>query len=435
MTKKSDMRQTLRYLLLVLLWLTALQSPAQIYENPKSLPDPMRGTRRGYVCDPDGLLTPGQRNELDTRLTALERQGTVEMAVVLVNSIGDADAVEYAVELGTLWGVGKESNSNGVVLLVAMESHDIALQAGYGVEGVLPDIVCNDIINNDMVPLMRRDNLYGAVSAAVSAVTRIVSDPAVAGEVRGQAADRLGRKAQENREKLAFFAMLFCGGMFLVAVIYYLRVSRTSRRLGDDWYGRSRTWRKSLVPMSVMGVLSGGSGLVFALLALWRYRYWRTRRRKCHRCGARMRRLGEDEDNAYLNPSQDCEEKLGTVDYDVWLCPECGEVERYAYASAQNKYTPCPSCGAIAYGTQYERVLREPTARAAGKGQRVKVCRNCGYTDTEDFDIPRREDSSGALLAGAALGALASRGGGGGSFGGGGWGGGSFGGGGASGKW
>lgn len=131
-------------------------------------------------------------------------------------------------------------------------------------------------------------------------------------------------------------------------------------------------------------------GLIFYLLTLQRYRYWRTRRRKCHQCGAKMRRLNEKEDNAYLTSAQDTEERLGTVDYDVWLCDKCGNVELYPFVKDQEKFTKCPQCGAIAYGVEYERIKVAPTTRHGGIGERVKRCRHCGYTDSTISTYPRK---------------------------------------------
>ena len=122
------------------------------------------------------------------------------------------------------------------------------------------------------------------------------------------------------------------------------------------------------------------------------------------------------------------------------VCDRCGEVESYPFVSRQNRFTACPRCGAIAYATDFERVKVPPTRQRSGVGERVKRCRHCGHTDSEDFQLPRTGDDSGAgaLAAGAILGSLASRGlggGGGGGFSGGSFGGGSFGGGGSTGSW
>ena len=312
-------------ILTALLWLLLPALHALAYDNVDELPSPMDSRHVGYVCNPDGILTPAQVSILNSQLSTLNKRTTVEMAVVVVNSIGDNDPAQFAVDLGTRWGVGK-SNDNGVMLLVAMQSHDIALQVGYGAEGALPDILTDRIIRGTMVPLMRKGDTYGAISGAVADVTTIVTDPAAAAELKGDAQSTLKRQNAENERMLLELLSWVVGLSFIAAAGYYVVLSRQSRRLKRDWFSRSKVWRKSLWPMAILCILSAGLGLIFYLLALWRYRYWRTRRRICHRCGSKMHRLDEEKDNAYLNSAQDTEEKLGTVDYDVWLCDRCGEV-------------------------------------------------------------------------------------------------------------
>lgn len=407
---------------------------AEAYPSPEMLPNPTRSSTPGYVCNPDGFLTPQQQAVVNDSLIMLERRSSVEMIVVVVNSIGDADPVQYAVELGQQWGVGKKSNSNGVVLLLVMDSHSIALQAGYGMEGVLTDALSNAIIRKIIIPEMRKDNLLGAVLGTIGAVARVVSSPEAAAEVLGSS-NKLKEQTDDNEE--AFLWLLAAGMMMCLvfAACYYVATALKARRQ-KDWYERSKVWRKALVLLFITGLFGCGVGLAFYLLALLKYRRWRTRRRRCHHCGAKMKRLNEQEDNQFLTSGQDKEEQLGTVDYDVWKCPDCGEIEIFPYAASTTKYEPCPRCHAHTFGMKYERVLQLPDSRRPGKGTRVWVCEHCGYTENRDFTIPPGGGGGGALAAGAALGALGalsgnrSGGGGGISFGGG-----SFGGGGASGNW
>ena len=97
-------------------------------------------------------------------------------------------------------------------------------------------------------------------------------------------------------------------------------------------------WRDSLPVFGWTALLSLGSGIIFLAFAFLLYRSYRTRKLKCTTCGTRMNRLKEEEDNELLSDSQDFEEKLDTIDYDVWECPHCGTIERYAFKKNQQKY-------------------------------------------------------------------------------------------------
>ncbi len=410
---------------------------AEEYSSPDMLPNPTKGANPGLVCNPDHILTDNEVMALDTQLKRLEQQTSVEMVIVIVNSIGDADPVEYAVDLGSLWGVGKGSNSNGVILLISMENHDIALQSGYGMEGVLTDMESDRIIREDMVPLMREGQVFSALNAAVTAISNLTDSPEVREEIKGSAGDKFAQRREENSDLFTYLVMAVMIAAIMASVGIYVYTGIKARKEKDS-YAKSRIWRKQMNVLLVTAIFSVGIGLIFYILAYLNYRRWRVKRRRCIHCGTKMKRLNEEEDNNYLSDAQNTEEKLGSVDYDVWLCPKCGEIEIFPFASKDTKYEPCPRCGTAAYALKYSRVLRQPTPRTPGKGENVKVCEHCGFTHKDDFDIPyeNNDGGGGALLAGVALGALAGLGRSGGGGGGGiSFGGGSFGGGGASGKW
>ena len=144
----------------------------------------------------------------------------------------------------------------------------------------------------------------------------------------------------------------------------------------QNGYDKARTWRGHLKTFAICAILSLGTGIIFWLLALWLYRSNRNRRLKCPTCGSKMNRLNEEEDNNYLSDSQDFEEQLKTVDYDVWVCPTCGTIERFPYAEQQTKYSKCPACGTVAMRLVKDIITRPATTRHDGGGSediRVRV--------------------------------------------------------------
>ncbi len=404
------------------------------------VPRIMTAQSRGFVCDPDGYLNARQSAEINRNLKRMENTTTAEMIVVLLPNVDD-DPTQFAVNLATEWGVGKGSNNNGIILLIVMNTHDCILQVGYGLEGVLPDFVCNEIIQQEIIPLLKQDNLYDAIEATIRSVNRIISDPKAAAEIAGTAKLKMDAEQEELLELFRWFICAVVFLSFIYTITVYIGACRSSRRARGNNYTRAICWRSRLIKLLVGAIISCGAGLIFYLLALWRYKYWRTRRVICDTCGTKMHRLSEEEDNKYLTSTQDCEERLGSTDYDVWLCPKCGTIERFPFRPLHgNKYTECPACHAMAFAQKYDRMVRRPTSRTPGLGQKIYVCEHCGHTEHKDYNIPPSDNGggTGAFIAGAALGALASsshNGGFGGDFSGGSFGGGSFGGGGAAGKW
>lgn len=411
---------------------------AQKVWTPQEMPDVQVADRREYVSDPSNAMDREATMKVNQRLAALRQQTTAEVAVAIAPNIGDIPIEEWSEQLFTLWGIGKSDRDNGVLLVIALDQHKARIQTGYGAEGVLPDIACANIISEAIVPNMRAGDLDAAVEDATAMIAGAMTDPAVAEELRSREPDNYSGVSETLSPEVFWSFIKIVAGVLLVMEIFCFCRDLWLNRKGDN-HERALRWRNHLKSYFWCGILTLGPGLLIFLLALWRYRSLRTRRRVCPTCGAKMRRLGEEEDNELLSPSQDLEERLNTVDYDVWECPDCGTIERFPYRIDQKRYTECPNCHTVAMGLKSDRVLRPATTRSEGLGERVYECEFCHHQHKTGYRIPRKEDAAAAAIAaGAILGSGRHGGdsgfGGGGGFGGG-FGGGSTGGGGASGGW
>ena len=135
---------------------------ARVYE-PDQMVNPNVENRYKFVCDPAHLLDATTTDGVNRRLYDLRRTTTCEVAVIVVPSIGDTPIEDWCEQVFTRWGIGKGDKDNGALLLIAVDDHKTRIQTGYGVEGVLTDIACNNIIGETIVPNMRDGNLNAAV--------------------------------------------------------------------------------------------------------------------------------------------------------------------------------------------------------------------------------------------------------------------------------
>ncbi len=168
------MLQTLRYkpiairgLQLLLLLAVALVGMAQAPLLPK--PNPPR-----LVNDFTNTLTPDQKAHLEEKLVAYDDSTSVQIAVVIVNTLNDLEPVDFATRLGREWGVGNKKTNNGVVLLVSMEpgKRKVFIAPGYGLEGALPDITCKRIVESEIIPQFKQDNYYRGLVEAADAIIK-----------------------------------------------------------------------------------------------------------------------------------------------------------------------------------------------------------------------------------------------------------------------
>lgn len=398
--------------------------------TPGQVPNVHVQRATAWVSDPDNVLTDAARMRADALLDSLNNAATTEVTVAVVADMSGQDIDSYATELFELWGIGKSDRDNGLLVVISRDDRRAALRTGYGMEGVINDGRAGRIIRNDIAPAMKAADPDRAVIDAVRAIAQYIADPEAADYLRSD------RKTGTGKELTGaeFFAEMFKDwGLFAavltaIFVAWIIIVWFATRGQGDA--RRYARLEQLKLPVLMLIPFTLGIGVV-AWLPLWLLmRHTRLHRHDCPNCGTRMHRVDEVHDNDYLTPAQDMEERLNSVDYDVWLCPKCNETDIIPYINRRSSFTQCPDCGARAMTMQANRILRQPTTRVEGQGVKVYRCANCGAVHNIPYTIAKVAEPPIVIVGGGHGGF-----GGGGGFSGGSFGGGMTGGGGASGGW
>ena len=413
----------MRRFLLALFVLCATLSWAATYTTSE-VPDVHRADRREFVANPDGILSPAAVAKLNVMLDSMRRALTVEPIVVAIDNIDDpADPSEFATELFSLWGLGKADKDNGLLILIVKDIHKATIRTGYGLEGVLPDVSCGRIIRNVMAPAFREDNYDAGVLGAVAVIDEIISDPAVAEEYRSSQRD-VDEGTDESEDFFGIYVLIACFVAVMMLLSFLLNLAQV-RKKSDHWkYKYFLGWKPVFLILTFAGLGIPAIASIPLLLCL---NNWRNHARNCPNCGTKMKKVDEVHDNDYLTPAQDLEERLNSVDYDVWLCPNCGETDIIPYILTASPYIECDRCHARTARLVRDRIITRPTGSRPGRGAKEYECLNCRNRQQRLYDIPA--DPTAALAAGAILGSMAGSGRSGGGFGGGGFSGGGFGGG------
>lgn len=421
----------------------ALGAVAKDYA-PDEVTNPNVANRFDYVADPAHLLSSRVKEKVNSRLQALRDSTTAEVAVAIVPSFSDSYTIEdFTEKVFTSWGLGKKDKDNGVLLLISPQRRQVRIQTGYGTEGVLPDITCSHIIKTAVIPNMKDDCLDCAIDEATSMISEIMTDPEYAEELRSRLADDYTGAAGEpvTTHDIATFFLTVFALVWLFACGSYIYESRKIKRLPTK-AEKAVAWKENLKDFGILTAVSGLTAAIFWILACIHYRRARYGKHKCPNCGANMRRLNDEDANAALSPQQQFEVKLGSVDYDVYRCPRCGETEVTGFPVAKSPYKRCPECHTRAYHYLGQQTLTPSTYSHDGEAVSTWKCEYCDHHHDTFIRIPKKDNTAELLAAAAAIGAARSRRGGsgfgggfgGGSFGGG-FGGGMTGGGGASGSW
>jgi uncharacterized protein len=122
------------------------------------------------VNDLAGMMSASEALQLETKLLDFERKSSNEVTIVTVANLGDLDVATFALEIGRKWDIGKETKKNGVLILASKDDRKINISPGYGLSGVLPDIICGRIIRDHIVPNFKEGNYYAGFDEATNAI-------------------------------------------------------------------------------------------------------------------------------------------------------------------------------------------------------------------------------------------------------------------------
>ena len=122
------------------------------------------------VNDYANILTPDQKSALENKLVEFDKTTSTQITVVIVPSLEGKDIADAATELGRKWGVGGQKNNNGVVLMVSYGDRKLNISPGYGLEKVLPDITCQQIIDGFIKPNFKGQDYYRGLDEGTDAI-------------------------------------------------------------------------------------------------------------------------------------------------------------------------------------------------------------------------------------------------------------------------
>lgn len=412
----------MKYLISFVLFINALFLSAATY-TVNSVPNVQIADSTRLVSNPDGILSKDAEARANEMLRQLRQTTSAEVVCVAVDDI-DSNIDDFATELFRNWGIGKKDTNNGVLLLIVKDKRKVVIRTGTGVEGLLPDGLCGSIIRANITPRFREGDYDGGTLGALADISGILSTPEARDEIMSKYADHPSSD-NDNFDIFKFYlticciVAIICFGWVLMVMVQSSKLTRYEKYLKAD----------SIYSIILFATFLGlGLPLIaFIPLALWRHKL-RRGKHLCPDCGTRMKLIDEQQDNEYLNRSQDIEEKIGAIDYDVWRCPNDGETLIIPYVQKSSAYTECPVCHARTMRIVSDRITVQPTTLHTGTRIVEMQCLNCGFVDHQYHTIPK---VAPIIVAGGGSG----RSGGGGGFSGGSFGGGFTAGGGASGGW
>ncbi len=124
----------------------------------------------GRVVDQAGVLSAATVQTLEAQLAEHEKATSNQLVVVTLKDLQGYAIGDYGYQLGRHWGIGQAGRDNGALLIVAPKERKVRIEVGYGLEGVLPDVTANNIIQTRILPRFRQGDYDGGVRAGVESI-------------------------------------------------------------------------------------------------------------------------------------------------------------------------------------------------------------------------------------------------------------------------
>jgi uncharacterized protein len=81
---------------------------------------------------------------------------------------------DYSLKVARGWGIGQKERNSGVLLFVAKDDRKLRIEVGYGLEGALPDIRANHIIQDRITPEFRQGKYFEGIQSGLVGITTAI---------------------------------------------------------------------------------------------------------------------------------------------------------------------------------------------------------------------------------------------------------------------
>ncbi|MBQ7449034.1 MAG: TPM domain-containing protein [Paludibacteraceae bacterium] len=393
----------------------------QWISTPQTVPNPKDATHNGWISDPNDILNRDAEAFIDSICWVLKKGVDVEMAVVVIWSFDEEryDAFDFCQELFNYWGIGSAGNK-GVLVFLSVATSDIRIHTGAGLEGLLPDAVCYQIISDNKRHLsegkeflnkayeykqqgndsITNDMFYQACMGfelGVSMICYDISETLMTDEARQELI--LGWKPKPIDTSFSWWDWYFILA-FIVFTWLGVKMSKAepkqeellleTRAKAVNNYSdkvQSTLWLAVLFPLPI----------VFLYFFLRKHTgEMRLHPANCNSCGKKMTLLPQTSDrDQYLTDIQKKEKELGSRSFDVWQCEDCKQTHVLSYKGKKNSsYLECTKCGGATSGFVSNTIMEKATTYRSGYGIKTYCCAFCGATQTVKYIIPKIEESS-----------------------------------------
>jgi len=187
-------------------------------------------TLAGYVTDNANMIDQSYEAKITQLAQEIEKESTVEIAVVTINSLEGESMEMYAVKLFEKAGIGKKDIGNGLLIIIAKDSHDYRFEVGYGLEGTVTDSMKVNIGERIIVPNFRNGEYGKGIYESMLVVQELLKGNQ---EVISQYGMKQGGGSEDFAVLFIILFFLIVGFIFFIAIMNSTHTTSGNRRYGS----------------------------------------------------------------------------------------------------------------------------------------------------------------------------------------------------------
>jgi uncharacterized protein len=128
----------------------------------------------GRVTDNAQILSEETHKLLSDSLKMHEMRTTNQVVVLTIPTLDGESIEDYANRVFNEWKLGQKGKDNGILIVVVPNDRRMRIEVGYGLEGVLPDLLASRIIQNIMTPKFKNGDYERGITDGALAVISIL---------------------------------------------------------------------------------------------------------------------------------------------------------------------------------------------------------------------------------------------------------------------
>lgn len=133
-----------------------------------------------YINDFANVIPDDKEEELNDICKNIEKQCSAQVVVITTNNVEKEYPIElYSIQLAKKWGIGQKGIDNGLLILICPNNRKSRIEVGYGLEGILTDVLTKRIQDQNFKPNFRKGDFYTGIKQVLISIKSEIDPEAI----------------------------------------------------------------------------------------------------------------------------------------------------------------------------------------------------------------------------------------------------------------